>query len=1233
MEGGPKTTGADKASSSLTLLVSLLGTRRQREPTSDGKAEVKPGEENRKLPGQVTTLSSINEILSLGEKKHLELSIRNPYPYDGQLIVTVDTGEVSPPAQAQTASFTHHGGFGHADFTWEDLAALVHRHKEEGKKQTLEESKKNEKETDRPNAGEEEESRDVQDSPFVVRPSSQANRRQQEREDQRPLSTSGASNSYSPFRPFSSSSFSRVNSAYSSESLSFSPWSSEDSSSSDSSYSAFPSSRRRVAEKKSITEVAEEVERNEEAVEDDDIRQDAGDTEGEEGAAQSEEEQEPETSKTHEEESLCTEEGYSTETEKSAPGRRTQQRSSATTNSGDETDWDVRERAGGKPSGEFGTSSPSKHKRPPISVARTDLPPRLVIKLKEGTRALEFERRTREFQRQKWVDQGFVEPNTYGDTSVAAGVSVTVDDPYEIQKHLRGFFSFNEQQAELVSSLSHLKQLDLLVLDIEESRRLYSSDTTKLKDAFSQVSDVEFVEFDEVVYALEIIPNDQLFSLQWNLFYPRNRMVDVNAPQAWEVVDEVLREKREREGLRREDEDWKGRVVAVIDTGVNYLHPDLKNQMWVNVKELYGVPGVDDDGNGYVDDVYGYDFVNDHGDPMDRDGHGTHCAGIIGAQANNGLGIAGINSRTRIMALKFMEGETGYVSDAARSLDYAIQNGASISSNSWGNAARLPRTMIEAVHRSAEKNMLFVTASGNAGGIDSTSENRDENRFGRDLDEEPLYPAALANSNVLTVGAVGQSGELASFSHFGKKTVDLAAPGMNIFSTWLLDSYEYKDGTSQACPLVAGVASLLWTMKPEASVEEIRRILIASSKRLPTIQNTIAHGLVDAYAAVVTLQETLGQWITVHAPSTLSPRSTATVSLDIRGKQNGFYRSQLRLLANYQGTPLNLAIVPIRLQVAESPILEFPPVIVLDPVLRNVNSLPVALPVRVPTDQGAVLVKVLKIDATAADTFFHLSPPGGEVRIENGRFLSPIKVGCRMLSPGTEDGILTLRARLADASPSSSPSSSSSSSSSSPSSSEPVERLYTVRLRCVAIDVGVAPVFLDLTVPPDSEVMQEFSIEKGERLLQREVRYSVEFVSVVEQSEEGKKNFRGARETGVERLRGSDSKFDSGGSAPTRNSGGNMSDWAWNRESERIPGQNRSGEEDSNEALGDAGYAYLINGADPPPGLPPVKYQWCENQTVKHWKRLFLVGREARRRAPRRVENELNAVSRKSPVK
>ncbi|PFH33803.1 subtilisin SUB12 [Besnoitia besnoiti] len=1147
-------------------------------------------------PGAITSVSAVNEILSLGETKIIEFSIRNPYPYEGQLTVTVDVGEVSSPAKAQTASFEGYGGLDIAALTGDDLALLVRREKEERRK--AEEERQKKAEDERKNQAVQDSAEDGSNSSYLVTPSSQSQRRQQDAASQRPFSTSGASLNSSPFRPFSSfssgASLLRTRPpAYPSDSLSYSPWSYEDDFSDSLPLSAVSTSKRRARAKRAATT-------------------------DEDGALE-----EPHSTKKEDEAESSSED---TETKAvvaagSAVVRRTQRRTSANFELSDE-DFERGIRTLSR-----GAAALKDGGNPPISVARNRFPPRLVIKLKEGNRSREFEKRTRAFQQQKWIDQGFVESAAYGDMSASAGVSVTVDDPSELEKNMRGFFSLNEQQAELVASLSHLKQLDLLVLRIEESLLFDSSDAEKLKDAFADVADIDFVEFDQVVYALDIVPNDQLFSLQWNLHYPRNRMADVGAPQAWEVVDAVLSEKRERGELGREDRDLRGRVVAVIDTGVNYLHPDLKNQMWVNTKELYGAPGVDDDGNGYVDDVYGYDFVNDQGDPMDRDGHGTHCAGIIAAQANNGLGIAGVNSRARVMALKFMEGDTGYVSDAARALDYAIQNGAAITSNSWGNAARLPRTMIEAVQRSSEKNVLFVTASGNASPADasppSASQRTEEGRLGRDLDRAPLYPAALLNSNVLTVGAIGQGGELASFSHFGKKTVDLAAPGVNIFSTWLLDAYEYKDGTSQACPLVAGIASLLWTMKPEASYEEIKRILIASSRRLPTLQQTIAHGLVDAYAAAATIQETLGRWVAVDAPPTLSQRTGAKVSLELRGKQNGFYRSQVRILADYQGAPMNLATLPIRLQVAESPVLEFPPVIYLEPALRNANSLPVALPLKVPIDQGPVTLQVLKIDATVPGAFYYLTPPGDEIKIVNKLPLSTIKVGCRIAAVGSEDGILTLRARLDDASVS--PSSSSPTPSSSPS-SLPVERIYTVRLRCVAIDVRVGPAFLDLALPANTQKKQEIEIEKGERLFQREVRFSVEFVSILDGAASSPGGKRGAppapsnrgrgRESGYERLRG----------ANDPGSGRNPLD-AINppRSIDSAAAGDRAGRGGAGEGprdlepyqLGPDGefYDYLVTGMDALPGLTPVKFHW--NDISKTGQTLLGPGRLNRlRRVP-----------------
>ena len=152
-------------------------------------------------------------------------------------------------------------------------------------------------------------------------------------------------------------------------------------------------------------------------------------------------------------------------------------------------------------------------------------------------------------------------------------------------------------------------------------------------------------------------------------------------------------------------------ILIMITTGVDYNHVDLRNQMWRNPGEIPG-DGIDNDGNGFVDDVYGYDFVNDNGDPMDQDGHGTHCAGTIGAEANNGEGVAGVSWRPQIMALKFLEGGSGMTSDAIRAIDYSVQMGARLSSNSWGGGGfsnALKSAIEEAIRGSHLSNASCLT--------------------------------------------------------------------------------------------------------------------------------------------------------------------------------------------------------------------------------------------------------------------------------------------------------------------------------------------------------------------------------------------------------------------------------------------------------------------------------------------------------------------------------------------
>ncbi len=246
-------------------------------------------------------------------------------------------------------------------------------------------------------------------------------------------------------------------------------------------------------------------------------------------------------------------------------------------------------------------------------------------------------------------------------------------------------------------------------------------------------------------------------------------------------------------------------VVAVIDTGVDYTHPDLVDNMWINEAEIPN-NGIDDDANGLVDDIHGADYIEDDGTPLDVDGHGTHVAGIIGAVGNNGQGIAGLNWQTRIMALRFMTSQpgqsaTGNVTDAAKCIYYAIDHGADIINCSFSSPVQ-SEELERAIRRARDAGIIVVAAAGNT------------SRIGNDNDNLPNYPANYASfqynyENVVSVAALNSRGDLTDFSHYGLRSVQLAAPGKTILSTMPGNDYEYSGGTSMAAPYVAGAFALM----------------------------------------------------------------------------------------------------------------------------------------------------------------------------------------------------------------------------------------------------------------------------------------------------------------------------------------------------------------------------------------------------------------------------------------
>jgi hypothetical protein len=281
-------------------------------------------------------------------------------------------------------------------------------------------------------------------------------------------------------------------------------------------------------------------------------------------------------------------------------------------------------------------------------------------------------------------------------------------------------------------------------------------------------------------------------------------------------------------------------IVAVIDTGVDYTHPDLAANIWTNAGEIPG-DGIDNDGNGYIDDVHGYDFFNRDGDPRDDHGHGTHVAGTIGAVGNNGIGVTGVNWNVQIMPLKFLgAGGSGTTADAIEALAYAVANGAAISNNSWGGDP-YSQAMFDAIAAARDAGHLFVAAAGN-GNIFG---------IGQDNDAAPFYPAGYDLDNVIAVAAVDHHDNLATFSNYGATTVDLAAPGVNILSTTPGGGYGQSSGTSMAAPHVAGVAALTWDAHPDWSYDQVVAQVLGSVDPLPQLQGlTVTGGRLNAAAAL-----------------------------------------------------------------------------------------------------------------------------------------------------------------------------------------------------------------------------------------------------------------------------------------------------------------------------------------------------------------------------------------------
>lgn len=382
------------------------------------------------------------------------------------------------------------------------------------------------------------------------------------------------------------------------------------------------------------------------------------------------------------------------------------------------------------------------------------------------------------------------------------------------------------------------------------------------------------------------VPNDARFKDQWaarNTGQSGGKVgTDLGLTEAWDTTRGSTK-----------------MVVAVMDTGFDYVHPDLAQNTWLNQKEIpasrrknlidangdglitfhdlndsrnigHGkitdqnkngfidaedvlapmskdsrgndtgnggwADGVSQDGGSYVDDLVGWNFVTNSNRPMDDFGHGTHVAGIIGASGNNGQGVAGINWQVQLMPIKFMNATGGgSISSFIAGLNYAVANGARVSNNSW-TGANVSTSLQQAIQGARDKGHIFVAAAGN---------------FSNDNDREATYPAGFKVDNVVSVAASDRKDMLASFSNYGAKSVTLAAPGVDIMSTTLGGGYGFNSGTSMATPHVTGVMALVWSAHPTWTYKQVINQVTSSADRVSTLTGkVVTGGRVNAAAAV-----------------------------------------------------------------------------------------------------------------------------------------------------------------------------------------------------------------------------------------------------------------------------------------------------------------------------------------------------------------------------------------------
>ncbi len=408
--------------------------------------------------------------------------------------------------------------------------------------------------------------------------------------------------------------------------------------------------------------------------------------------------------------------------------------------------------------------------------------------------------------------------------------------PGELIVKLKPSFSAASARTSTISALSKVlgagAVLEIKAFETDgQLHKVRLKDGNQIMPALQALGQVDAVEYAEPNYIYRIsaeqpqaVPNDPDFAKLWGLKNTgqtdKDGQVglvgsDINVSPLW---DNGITGSRDI-------------VVAVIDTGIDVNHPDLKSNIWVNAGEIPG-NGIDDDGNGFIDDVHGWNFASKTNDPNDDHSHGSHCAGTIGGSGNDGVGIVGVNWQVSMMALKFLQKNgSGTLEAAVESINYARQNGAHIISASWSGGG-FSQTLFDAIAATRDAGILFVAAAGN-------------DRSNTDM--RPAYPASFQIENIIAVAATDNRDGLASFSNYGARTVHVAAPGKNILSCFKEGGYGIYSGTSMAAPHVSGIAALLLSANRAMTFGELKTRLIQTSDPVRLLRSKVsAKGRVDA---------------------------------------------------------------------------------------------------------------------------------------------------------------------------------------------------------------------------------------------------------------------------------------------------------------------------------------------------------------------------------------------------